>query len=82
MILVLKIFAIFYLNVPIYANQIMTLAVNAIDILQRKNWRHLGNQPKLYLYGYPSFDLVDNRQILLSTIKYVKDTTRFSTSVT
>ena len=43
---------------------------------------YLGNQPELYLYGHPSLDLIDNRQILLSTIKYVKDTTQFSTSVT
>ena len=56
--------------------------VNVIDILQRKNLSHLGKQPELYLYGHPSLNLIDNRQILLSTIKYVKDTTRISTSVT
>ena len=32
----------------------MTLAVNVIDILQRKTLSHVGNQPKLYLYGHPS----------------------------
>ena len=62
--------------------QFRELAINVIDILQRKNLSHLGNQSELYLYGHPSLDLIDNRQILLSTIKYVKDTTRFSTSVT
>ena len=67
---------------PFYAIQRVTLAVNVNDILQRKNLSHLGYQPELYLYGHPSLDLIDNRQILLSTIKYVKDTTRFSTSVT
>ena len=60
----------------------VTPAVNVIDILQRKNLNQLGNQPELYLYRHPSLDLIDNRQILLSTIKYVKDTERFSTSVT
>ena len=58
----------------LYAIQRVTLAVNVIDILQRKNLNHLGNQPELYLYGHPSLNLIDNRQILLSTIKYVKDT--------
>ena len=62
--------------------QRVTLAANAIDILQRNNLNHLGNHPELYLYGHPSLDLFDNRQILLSTIKYVKDTKRFSTAVT
>ena len=72
----------FLFECPFYAIQRVTLAVNVIDILQRKNLNHLGNQPELYLYGHPSLDLIDNRQILLSTIKYVKDTKRFSTSVT
>ena len=48
---------------PFYAIQRVTLAVNVIDILQRKNLNHLGNHPELYLYGHPSFDLIDNRQI-------------------
>ena len=72
----------FLFECPFYAIQRVALAVNVIDILQRKILSHLGNQPELYLYGHPSLDLIDNRQSLLSTIKYVKDTTRFSTSVT
>ena len=32
---------------PFYAIQRVTLAVNVIDILQRKNLNHLGNQPEL-----------------------------------
>ena len=59
----------FLFECPFYAIQRVTLAVNAMDILQRKNLNHLGNQPELYLYGHPSLDLIDNRQILLSTIK-------------
>ena len=42
-------------------------------ITNRDFYCMLGNQPELYLYGHPSLDLIDNRQILLSTIKYVKD---------
>ena len=72
----------FLFECPFYVIQRVILAVNVIDILQRKNLHHLGNQPELYLYGHTSLDLIDNRQILLSTIKYVKDTKRFSIAVT
>ena len=72
----------FLFECPFYAIHRVTLAVNVIDILQRKNLSHLVNQPELYLYGHPSLDLIDNRPIILSTINYVKDTMRFSTSVT
>ena len=71
----------FLFKCPYYAIQRGTLAVDVIDILQRVTLSHLGNQPELFLYGHPSLHLIDNRQILLSTIKYVKDTTRFTTSV-
>ena len=38
----------------------------------RSSLSHIGNRPELYLYGHLSLDLIDNRQILLSTIQYVK----------
>ena len=69
----------FLFECPRYAIHRATLAVSVIDILQRNNLNHLGNQPKLYLYGHPFLNLIDNRQILLSTIIYIKDTKRFST---
>ena len=57
----------FLFECPFYAIQRVTLAINLIYILQRKNLTHLGNQTELYLYGHPSLDLIDNRQIILST---------------
>ena len=69
----------FLFECPRYATHRATLAVSVIDILQRNNLNHVGNQLELYLYGHPSPDLINNRQILLSTIKYIKDTKRFST---
>ena len=48
-----------------YANERATLAI--------------GNQSELYLYGHQSIDVIDNRKILLSTIKYIKDTQHFAT---
>ena len=40
----------------------------------RLNLNHLGNQLELYLYGHRSLSHIDNRNILLLTIKYIKDT--------
>ena len=56
-----------------------TLASSVIQILQKYNLNHLGNQSHLYLYGHPTINLTDNRKILLSTIKYIKETRRFAT---
>ena len=39
----------FLFECPFYAIQRVTLAVNVIDILQRKNLCHLGNQPELLI---------------------------------
>ena len=69
----------FLFECPSYATQRATLTVSVIDILQRNNLNHLGNQPELYLYGHPSVDLIDNRQVLITT-KDIKDTEHFSTS--
>ena len=63
---------------PSYATQRATLVTSVIDILQKNNLNHLGNQLQLYLYGQDSISYTDNRIILLSTIKYIKDTRRFS----
>ena len=71
----------FLIQCTFYAAQRVTLSVSVIDILQRNNLNHLGNQPELYLYGHPTLTLTDNRQILLSKIKYIKDTKRLSGSV-
>ena len=56
-----------------------SLASNVIEILQKYSLNHLGNQPNLYLYGHQTINFADNRKILLSTIKYIKETRRFST---
>ena len=60
-----------------YAALRATLAASVVVVLQRNNLNHLANQTELYLYGYPTLNFADNRQILLSTIKYITDTKRF-----
>ena len=57
----------FLVSCPFFAAQRATLA------------NHLGNQSHLYLYGHQTINFADNRKILLSTIKYIKETRRFFT---
>ena len=64
---------------PFFATQRATLSGSVIQILHKYNLNHLDNQSHLYLYGDPFINFVDNRNILLSTIKYIKETRRFST---
>ena len=62
-----------------YATQRTILAASVISILQKYNLNHLGNDSQLYLYGHESITSTDNKEILLSTIKFIKNTLRFST---
>ena len=66
----------FLFECPRYATQRANLAVKVIDILQRNNLNHLGNQLELYLYR--SLNPKDNRNILLSAIEYINGAQRFS----
>ena len=54
-------------------------ASSVIQILQKYSLNHLGNQSHLYLYGHETINFDDNRKTILSTIKYIKETRRFST---
>ena len=55
-----------------------TLAVDITNILRRNNLIELANDVQLYLYGHPRLSLNDNKQVLSSTISYLKNTDRFS----
>ena len=68
----------FFCSCPFYAIQRSTLADSVTIILQNSNINYLENQSQLYLYGHQSIDSTENRKILLSTIKNIKDTLRFS----
>ena len=61
---------------PLFTAQRATLASSVIQILQKYNLNHLGNQSNLYLYGHQTVNFADNRKILLSTIKFIKETRR------
>ena len=47
------------------------------EIVQKDNLNVI-NQPHLYLYGHQSLNDSDNKKMILSTIKLIKDTRRFT----
>ena len=69
----------FLFSCPLYAIQRVTLKLSAVNILQKNNQNHSGNQTQVYLYGHRFINPSDNKLILLATIKNIKDTQRFST---
>ena len=44
------------------------------EILHKVRLNHLETRSKLYLYGDSSMNNSDNKKIILSTIKYIKET--------
>ena len=67
----------YLLDCPLFAIQRISLMTQVRSILQKNNLRNKENDPNLYLYGDSSFNIYDNKKILLSTIKYLKETKRF-----
>ena len=63
---------------PSYVTQRATLVTSVNEITLKNNLNHLENDSQLYLYGHDSINYADNRNILISTLKYIKDTHRFS----
>ena len=68
----------FLLLCPFFVIPRASLMANVHEILQRNNLIDLKNQPYLYLYGNRNINSADNKQILLSTVEYIKITRRFS----
>ena len=60
----------------------VALAVDVTNILRKHNLLNFANDVDLYLYGEPHIPLEDNKQILIATIKYIKNTNRFSRKIT
>ena len=69
----------FLFSCPSYAAQRVAFVTIVNEILNKVSLIHLENQSQLYLYGNPSMDISDNKKIILSTIKFIKETRRFST---
>ena len=60
------------MSVLFYVTQRAIFLTSVNEIIQNNNLNHLGNQAKLYLYGHDSINYVDNRDILISTLKCIK----------
>ena len=69
----------FLLSRPSYVIQRVTLVSSVNVILLKYNRNPLESQLQLYLYGDPSINNSDNKNIILSTIKFIKETQRFPT---
>ena len=67
----------FLFSCPLYIAQRVTLVASVTVILLKYDLDNLVNHSQLYLYGHRIINFADNRQIILSTIKFVKETQRF-----
>ena len=54
------------------------LSLSVANILAANGMDHLVNDTDLYLYGHRSLNSTDNKTILLATIKFLKESNRFS----
>ena len=69
----------FLFSCPSYVSQRATLVFSVNEILLKNNLNHIEINSQLYLYGHDTINYADNRKILIETLKYIKDTLRFST---
>ena len=67
----------FLFSCPLYIAQRVTLVASVTVILLKYNLDNLVNHSQLYLYGHRIINFADNRQIILSIIKFVKETQCF-----
>ena len=72
----------FLFSCPFYTTKRVVMISNVEEILLNNNLNYPthfpANELDLYLYGHPSIGFVDNRSILMTTIKFIKNTNRFS----
>ena len=65
---------------PFYTLKRIPLAEQVVPLLPPHNLAFLQNDVNLYLYGHEKLPENDNRIIILSTIKFIKDSNRFNWS--
>ena len=68
----------FLFTCPFYALKRVPLAETVVPLLPPRNLAFLQNDVNLYLYGHGKLSENDNRIIILSTIKFIKDSNRFN----
>jgi hypothetical protein len=67
----------FLLKCTLFSAQRVKLISTVSNLIANTNIHHLINDYKLYLYGHNALANHTNKDILLSTILYIKDTGRF-----
>ena len=72
----------FLLSCPFYNNKRDVMKNSVNEILLKNNLNYPENFPlhelNLFLYGVPTISLSDNCSILMATLKFIKETNRFS----
>ena len=66
----------FLLFCPFYNPHRMTLTNSVDEILRKNNLNTVEHSVQLFLYGHPLINYTDNQIILMSTLKYIKNTNR------
>ena len=69
----------FLLFCPFYNTQRAVLIRSVNEILLMNNLPQFENQIRLLLYGHDHMKFSENKKILVATLKFIKDTHRFST---
>ena len=67
----------FLFTCPLYAIPRADLRNSVTNILIMNNLQHLSENVEIYLYGHTSLLSVENEAIILSTIKFIKESNRF-----
>ena len=68
----------FFFSCTLHTSSRVELLSTVSNILVLNELHDLLDNVDLYLYGNPSLSFADNKIILLSTIKFIKDTQRFT----
>ena len=71
----------FLLYCSFFDNERIALT-STVDNILRKNNLDLIKSVGIYLYGHPSLSIMDNKNIILSTLAYIKCTNRFASQIT
>ena len=68
----------FLFSCPLYATPRVDLNNSVAEIFIMNNLQYLLDNVETYLYGHVSLHEADDKSIILSTIKFIKESNRFS----
>ena len=68
----------FLFSCPLYATPRAELLNSVTNILIMNNLEHLSENVEMYLYGHASLHAAENKAIIIATIKFIKESKRFS----